>query len=590
MTTVRQILRYARTLGQITEGGVKVLSRPVRCASTQTQQKIIEDGNGKKIFHSPYGEVTPVEKFLHEYTWKDFDVYQNNPALTCSVTGRRYTYSEARDAANYVGRSLLNMGLKKGDVVALIAPNYPDTILSFLGMLEADIVVTTVNPFYTVEEISRQLKNSGAKAIFTAAEIADVALAAAKGNLAPGSPIVVIEDGTKSIPTGTIPFKDLITKGKSLPPIKYTHQSVDDMVVLPYSSGTTGMPKGVVLSHKNLVANMQMVHQTTGHTIWKQSIGSSQEVVPLILPFFHIFGMNAIVLPLLSKGAEIITLPKFTPDMFINVLMSHKVTAMFVVPPILMFFNAHPMIKKEYLDNMHHAICGAAPLGQQDVDQFYERFEMDQDKLKFCQGYGLTETSPVCFIEVTGTKTGSIGRNIAGCDVRLVDPMTKKDVTSPRQSGEIWIRGPHVMKGYFKNEEATNEMMVENDWLRTGDIAYYDEDFDFYVTDRMKELIKVKGFQVAPAELEAILRTHPDVEEAAVIGIKDERCGEVPKAFVMVKDNAKASEEDVKNFLKGKVADYKELQGGVMFVDEIPKNPSGKILRMKLKQLYIQQT
>lgn len=584
MTSVRQILRCARRLGQIQESGATVLNRSVRCASTQARQNIIEDENGKKVFTSPYGNFTPSNMLVQEYIWKNIAEYADKIALECAVTGRKYTFSESRDATNYIGRSLINMGLRKGDVVALIAPNYPEAILAFLGIFDADLVATTVNPAYTLDEIKRQLKDSGAKAIITVAEIARTALLASRGTLAPEAPFVVIEDGTGPIPEGTVPFKDLITRGKTLPPIKNYQMSQNDVVVLPYSSGTTGMPKGVMLTHRNLVSNLEMVDQTVDERMWQRTSGDFQEVLPLILPFFHIFGLNGVVIPRLACGTKIITLPKFVPELFLNVLAKNRVTGLFLVPPVVLFFNASPHVKREYLEGMHHAISGAAPLSSSDVDKFYEKFQLDRSKTRICQGYGLTETSPVVALDTEGIKTGSIGKNVAGCEVRLVDPLTNQDVTGPGQTGEIWVRGPHVMKGYLNNETATREMITENGWLKTGDIGYYDEDFDFFVTDRMKELIKVKGFQVAPAELEALLRTHPDVQEAAVIGIPDARSGEVPKAFVLAKKGSNPSEDDIKNFIKGKVSDYKELRGGVTFVSDIPKSASGKILRMKLRE------
>lgn len=584
MTTVRQILRYARRLGNLPEGS-KILNRSARCASTQAQQKIIENENGKRVFVSPYGEYSFPDMFTHDYVWRNLHEYANRTALVCSVTGRKYTYSQARDAANYIARSLLNLGLRKGDVVALISPNYPETILALLGSLEADLIVTTVNPFYTPEEIAGQLKNSGTKAIITVTEIAKNVAAAAKSSLAPGVPFMVIDDGTGPLPEGVIPFLDLIARGKSLPPLKSSHDNVNDVAILPYSSGTTGLPKGVMLTHKNLVSNMEMTEQTVSGRMWSFSSPEFQEVIPLILPFFHIFGLNSLTLPRLSTGTKIITMPKFIPELFLKVLSTNKTTGIYMVPPLLLFFNASPHVKRELLQNMHHAVIGAAPLSDMDVQRFYDKFDMDEDKLKFCQGYGMTETSPVCFFEVSGKKPGSIGKNIIGCDVRLVDPITNKDITCSNKNGEIWIRGPHVMKGYLNNEEATKNT-IEEGWLKTGDIAYYDKDHDFFVTDRLKELIKVKGFQVAPAELEALLRSHPDVEEAAVIGVPDERCGEVPKAFILPKQGASPKADDLQNYIKGKVTSYKELQGGVTFVDSIPKSPSGKILRIQLKKMY----
>lgn len=583
MTTIRQILRSARRLGNLPEGS-KILNRSARYSSTQTQQKIIENENGKRVFFSPYGEYTYREVFTHDHVWKNFQQYADKTALVCSVTGRKYTYSQARDAANYIARSLVNLGLRKGDVVALISPNYPETILALLGILEADMIATTVNPFYTPDEISRQLKSSGTKAIITVTEIAKNVTMAAETSVAPSTPIMVIDDGSGPLPEGIIPFMDLMTRGKSLSPLKYSHDNVEDIAILPYSSGTTGLPKGVMLTHKNLVSNMEMTEQTVSGRMWDFASPDFQEVIPLILPFFHIFGLNSLTLPRLATGSQLITVPKFVPELFLKVLATNKTTGIYMVPPLLLFFNASPYVKREFLENMHHAIIGAAPLSNMDVQRFYDKFQLNNDALKFCQGYGLTETSPVCCFEVSGKKPGSIGKNVSGCDVRLVDPITNKDITNSGENGEIWIRGPHVMKGYLNDETATKHTM-EDGWLKTGDIAYYDEDIDFFVTDRLKELIKVKGFQVAPAELEALLRSHPDVAEAAVIGIPDERCGEVPKAFIMPKQGASLRADDLQNYIKGKVASYKQLQGGVTFVDNIPKSASGKILRIQLKNM-----
>ncbi|XP_060823756.1 uncharacterized protein LOC132911257 [Bombus pascuorum] len=586
MASVRQIFRCTRRLCQISESGTKVANQFARCTSTQARQKIMEDENGKKIFLSPFGEFTPAKMLIQEYIWKNATKFANNIALECSVTGRKYTYSEARDAANYIGRSLINMGLRKGDVVALISPNYPEAILGTIGILEADLIVTTMNPTYTSDEIKRQLQVANVKAIITVAEIAPIVLQASRDILASGGHLVVIEDGSGPIPDGTVPFKDLIARGKTLPPITSYRMSPDDVAILPFSSGTTGLPKGVMLTHNNLVSNMQMVEQTCEDKLWRPTTADFQEVLPLILPFFHIFGLNGMVLPRIACGAKLITVPKFTPELFINVLMKHKVTGLYIVPPILLFMNACTYIKKHVYDSMHHFISGAAPLSQTDIEKFYQKNQLNTDQLKVCQGYGLTETSPVVTFDLGNSKPGSIGRNVVGCEVRLVNPNTNEDISEQGQCGEIWVRGPHVMKGYLNNESATNDM-IENGWLKTGDIAYYNEDSDFFITDRMKELIKVKGFQVPPAELEAILRSHPDIVEAAVIGLPDEKCGEVPKAFVVTGKGSKVTEEEIKDFIKSKVSEYKQLQGGVTFINEIPKNASGKILRSKLKNEYI---
>lgn len=271
MTSVKQFVRFARRLGQISESGTKVVNRFVRYASTQAQHKFIEDENGKKIFPSPFGDFTPSDTLVHEYIWKNVETFPNRIALECGITGTKYTYAKARDASNYIARSLRNMGLKKGDLVALVAPNYPETILAAVGVLEADLILTTMNPTYTIEEMKKQIKDCEANAIITVAEIAHIVLEARKNTSASSGPFVVIEDGTRSIPEGSVPFKDLITRGKTLPPITHYQMSSNDLAILPYSSGTTGMPKGVMLTHKNLVSNMEMVEYTTKERLWRHT-------------------------------------------------------------------------------------------------------------------------------------------------------------------------------------------------------------------------------------------------------------------------------------------------------------------------------
>ncbi|XP_011143611.1 4-coumarate--CoA ligase 2 [Harpegnathos saltator] len=568
----------------ITNSGIRTLNPALRRASTLAQSRIVKGPNNEKIIKSPYGDLPCLsDMLLHEYVWNKAEDYTDKIALECGVTGKKYTYAQAKDATNYIGRSLQNLGLKKGDVVALVTPNLPDSALGFLGILSAGLICTTMNPQYMADEISRQLTESNAKAIITSTAIASMVLTAANACLPPQTPIIVIDDRTKPIPEGCILFDDLITRGKSLPDTNPSRCSIDDVAVLPFSSGTTGLPKGVMLTHRNLVSNINMCEYSLGDNKFLPTTDTFQDVIPAVLPFFHIYGLNGMLLPGLSKGRKFVTIPKFVPEIYLSVLEKTKATVLYCVPPLILFMATSPFMKNHHLESVDKIFSGAAPLAQSDVDKFYDKFKFDRD-LKFGQGYGLTESSPVAFTESTLKKFSSIGRNVANCEARLVDVTTQRDVSGPGQTGELWIRGPHVMKGYLNNEVATKETLTEDKWLKTGDIAYYDEDYDFYITDRLKELIKVKGFQVPPAELEALLRSHPDVQEAAVVGIPHERYGEVPKAFIVISKDKKPTEQDIQNFVKGKVSDYKELKGGVTFVTDIPKNPSGKILRAHLKK------
>ncbi|TGZ55917.1 uncharacterized protein [Temnothorax longispinosus] len=570
-------------LSRVLDAGMRTINSTLRRASALSgQARIVTGPNNEKIIMSPAGEASYPETLIHEFVWNNIENYPNHVALECGVNGKKYTFAQAKDATYYIGRSLRHMGLNKGDVVALVAPNLPDTVLGFLGSSSAGLVVTTVNPLYTAEEMPRQLLKANAKAVITSSAIASTVLVATRACLPRETPVIVIDDKTGSIPEGLIPFDDLITRGKSLSSVN-PDTTCDDIAVLPFSSGTTGLPKGVMLTHRNLVSNIMMTQSSIN--VFQPTTSTYQEVFPTFLPIFHIYGMNALTFPRLTFGGKIVTIPKFVPETFLNVLEKQKATALYVVPPVVLFLTASPLVKKHHFEHMHMMMSGAAPLAKTDVDRFYEKYSIDPNVFKFHQGYGLTESSPVAFVE-HGHKYSSIGRNIANCQARLVDITTQEDVSTTGQTGELWLKGPHIMKGYLDDEAATKNTLTEDGWLKTGDIAYFDEDFDFYITDRLKELIKVKGFQVPPAELEALLRMHPDVVEAAVIGIPHARHGEVPKAFVVVSKGKKPTEDDIKNFVKGKVSDYKQLEGGVTFVDEIPKNPSGKILRSKLKQNY----
>ncbi|XP_025986662.2 probable 4-coumarate--CoA ligase 3 isoform X1 [Solenopsis invicta] len=574
--------RGIQRLSQIFDAGIRTLNPILRYASTSSQTKIITGPNNEKIIMPPDGEASYPETLVHEFVWNDSENYPNHIALECGISGKKYTFAQAKDATSYIGRSLRNMGLKKGDVVALMAPNFPDTVLSLLGIMSGGLIVTTINPQYTAEEMQKQLLKINAKAMIMSTEIASRVRATTRACLPRETPFIVIDDKTGPMPEGSIPFDDLITRGKSLSPLNI-NTNCDDVALLPFSSGTTGLPKGVMLTHRNLVSNMMMTQTTLNP--FQPTTSTYQEVILAVLPLFHIYGINCTAFPRLAFGGKVVTIPKFQPETFVKVLEKNKITVLFCVPPMVLFLTSSPLVKKHYFDHMHMMLSGAAPLAKTDADRFYEKHNVDPKVLKFRQGYGMTESSPTVCIEL-GQKYSSVGKNIASCQIRLVDIKTQKDITTPGQTGEIWVKGPHIMKGYLNDEEATKNTITDDGWLKTGDVAYFDEDFDFYITDRLKELIKVKGFQVPPAELEAVLRTHPDVEEAAVIGIPHERYGEVPKAFVMVSKGKKPTEDDIKNFVKGKVSDYKQLKGGVTFLDDIPKNPSGKILRSKLKQVY----
>lgn len=576
------VFRGIQRLSRVLDANIRTLNSTLRCATTSSQIKIVKNSNGEKFF-LPSNDISYPESLLHEFVWSNIDNYPDHVALECGVSGKKYTFAQAKDATNYIGRSLRSIGLKEGDVIALVAPNFPDTVLGFLGGLSGGFVISLMNSCCTIDELTKQLSRANAKAIITSSSIASTTLTATKTCLSPETPFIVIDDKTGFIPDGSIPFDDLVTRGKSLPSVS-TNRTFDDVAILPFSSGTTGLPKGVMLTHRNLVSNI-MMNQSSFLDSYNPTTSTYQEVVPLILPFFHIYGLNGVTLSRLTFGAKIVFIPKFVPETFLDILQKKKASYLCCVPSLVLFLSSSPLVKMQHLEHIHTIVSGAAPLTETDVDKLFNKFNIDHSKLKFRQGYGLTECSAVAFVE-RGQKFSSIGKNIDGCLARLVNIETKQDIITPGENGELWIKGPHIMKGYLNDEASTKQILTEDKWLKTGDLAYFDEEYDFFITGRMKELIKVKGFQVPPAELEALLRTHPDVNEAAVIGIPHAKYGEVPKAFIVTNKDKKLMEDDIKNFIKGKVSDYKQLKGGVTFLKEIPKNAAGKILKLKLKNDY----
>lgn len=479
-------------------------------------------------------------------------------AFVEGMTGRTVTYAElAKQIRSFAG-GLKARGVGPGTTWALMAPNLPEYAVVFHGLALAGATVTTLNPTYGAEEIAFQLKDAGATAVVTVELFLDTAKEAAAE--AGGAEVFVIGPGDAT------PFTDLF--GPELAD-QIAVPLGDHPVVLPYSSGTTGFPKGVMLTHQNLVANLV---QTRGHLHMDDS-----DVIFAVLPFFHIYGMQILMNMGLAVGATIVTLPRFDMVQMLELAQEHRITRLFLVPPIVLGLAKHPIVDQYDLSSVNQIFSGAAPLGGEIAEAAAKRLGCG-----VAQGYGMTELSPVSHSVRDGEyKAGSVGTLVAGTDARLVDPDTGEDV-GVGERGEVWVRGPQVMKGYLNNPGATAETIDDDGWLHTGDIGIVDEDGHTFIVDRLKELIKVKGFQVAPAELEALLITHPGVADVAVIGVPDEEAGEVPKAFIVRAPNADVDLEALQAFVLEHLSSYKQVRE-VAFVEAIPKSASGKILRRELR-------
>ena len=512
------------------------------------------------IHRSPFPDVAIPEMPLPAYVFRGMDRWADKPALIDGPSGRTLTFKELKGAAMRVAAGLHARGFQKGDVFAVFSPNLPEYAVVFYGVLSAGGVITTTNPLYKADELAHQLEDAGAKYLITIPQFLETAQAAA--DRAGVEDVFVFGEAE-----GATPFAALLRHGADVP--EGTIDARDDLAVLPYSSGTTGLPKGVMLTHYNLVANIEQ-------TLAVEKL-SSDEVVIGILPFYHIYGMVVVMSMALAAGCTIVTMPRFDLEQFLQLLQDRKVSTAFVVPPIILALAKHPVVDGYDLSALQYVVSGAAPLPQAVAQGCADRLDVSVR-----QGYGLTETSPVTHFIPRGydVKITSVGFPIPNTEVRIVDVGSEED-QPVNEPGELWMRGPQVMKGYHDNPQATRDMIDGAGWLHTGDIGYVDENGYFYVIDRVKELIKYKGLQVAPAELEAVVQAHPAVADAAVIPSPDEEAGEVPKAFIVKKPHTDVTAQEIMDFVAERVAPYKKVRR-VEFIDEIPKVPSGKILRREL--------
>lgn len=573
VSSARASLKYRRPFS--TSSCKNVYSGRVSDNLVKHQSKVAAPG----ILESLYGDVEVPNMTLPQYIWKNFQEWADKPLITCGSSGRSYTYAEGRYISSAFATALLSkLRLDKGDVVGLLMPNIPEYVFSIHGALEAGLTVTFANPLYTPGEILRQFENAEVKCCVTIPQLLPV-IQAVTPKLQNYKGTIVV--GEKSDLSNKIyGFQDIVTNTK--PNLPFPDVSPNEIALLPYSSGTTGMPKGVILTHRNCVANLEQCK----HPAFVDHIPTSadyQERILSVLPFFHIYGFNGILNVVLMYGMHVITIPKFTPEAYIECVLKYKPTLLFVVPSLLLFLASHPAIKSEHLASIKEVTCGAAPATKSLIDKFKEK--VGRHDIIIRQGYGMTETAPCTLLtphNMPISKMGSAGQLVKGTYAKVVS-LTTNEPLGPQVSGELYIQGPQVMVGYLKNEKATQETLDSEGWLHTGDVAYYDEDGYFYIVDRTKELIKVKGNQVSPTELESIVMQIPGVADVAVVGIPDVLAGELPRAFVVKKPGSSLTEDDIVKFVDNKVAPYKKLGGGVRFLDVIPRNPAGKVLRNELK-------
>jgi acyl-CoA synthetase (AMP-forming)/AMP-acid ligase II len=512
-------------------------------------------------FASRFPEVAIPEMPYHTLILQNVAKVREKPAFIDGPSGRTLTFGDVESGARRIASSLARRGFRKGDVFAIFLPNVPEYALVFHGVLMLGGVVTTANPLYTADELAVQLKGTRARFVVTIVGFLDKVTTAAKQSRI--EEIFVLGEAA-----GATPLAALLQGDGDLPEVVIHPRT--DLAVLPYSSGTSGHPKGVMLTHYNLVS---VTHQIEGVGI--RSFDENARVLA-VLPFFHAYGMVVLMNFPLYRMASCVTMPRFDLEQFLQIVQDRKVTHLYVVPPIVIALAKHPAVKRFDLTSVRLVNSGAAPLDAGVQDDAARRLDA-----VVTQGYGMTETSVAISItpdQPDLVRAGSVGLLLPNMEALIIDPATGSEL-GPNENGEICVRGPNVMQGYLDNAAANAEAFMGGGWLRTGDIGHIDENGYFCIVDRLKELIKYKGMQVAPSELEGILLSHPGIADGAVIPIPDDEAGEIPKAFVVLKGAITPTE--IMDYVSARVAPHMKIRA-VEIVSEIPKSPTGKILRRVL--------
>lgn len=527
---------------------------------------------------------------LYELLRRTAQVYPNNTAI--QFFGKRIAYRELDSLTDRFAAALSGLGVKKGDRVALFLPNMPEFVIAYYGALKVGAVVTAVSPLSKEREAAHQLHDAEAETVVVLDVFYPVVKAIQGRTVLKRAIVARMKDfmpGAKAflggllgkVPSrrvepaeGVYFFSELLAKYAyaEAPEVRVFPRS--DVAALQYTGGTTGVPKGAMLTHSNLVSNAVMCAE------WLTARTSS-EVFLTVLPLFHIYGMTTSMNAAVYLAGAMVLLPRFQPKEVLKVIQQYKVTIFCGVPTMYSVLVGHPDVGKYNLSSLKFCISGAAPLNVEVQRRF-----MKASGGVLVEGYGLSECSPVTHCNpldktLKTVKVGSIGVPWPDTEAMIVD-LKSGEEAKVGKTGELAVRGPQVMKGYWNMPEET-DVVLRDGWLYTGDVGRMDEDGYFFITDRKKDMIKYKGYSVYPRELEAILMEHPAVKECAVASKIDETAGEIPKAFIVLKEGASASEEELMDYVKERVAPYKRIRE-IEFRKELPKTLLGKALRRQLKK------
>ncbi len=503
--------------------------------------------------------------------------------------GKGISYRELEEASNCFAHALIKLGVKKGDRVAIMLPNVPQCVVAYYGALKSGAVVVMTNPLYTERELLIQLADSGAEIVVTL-DLFFPKIDAIKKETALKSvvltsvqealpwflgllyPIKAKKEGQWIHIVKAPPVYDMGEMIRDAPPIPPNVTVVpDDLALLQYTGGTTGSPKGVMLTHRNLVTNTLQCRN------WMPDLKAGEEVFLSVIPFFHVYGMSTCMNLAIYLGSTLVLLPKFVTKDVLCAIKKNRPTIFMGVQAMYVAINNFPGVNADDLSSIHTCISGAGPLHL----EVQRRFEALTGG-KLVEGYGLSETSPVTHVNpIRGRrKEGSIGLPISDTLARVVDLETGTKPLPVGESGELIIQGPQVMQGYWNKPKESSDVLRDR-WLYTGDIARMDEDGYFFIVDRKKDMIKSRGENVYPREVEEVLYRHPKVAEAVVVGLPDPFLGEMIKAYIVLKEGVSATPEEVTQFCRGELAKFKVPQQ-IEFREGLPKTVIGKVLRRVL--------
>ena len=528
---------------------------------------------GNIVYSGPLNcDETDNYRSLGHLILERYKSFGNTTVMIDGVTGQEYSAKFMYDSIVRLAYCLKKLGVKSGDVVGLCSENCIEFAITQFACFAVNAAVSPLNTTYSERELHHAINLSKPKVMFASQQtIENVAKVANKNVFVK----ILITFGKTSPSSKILTFKNLMEDRNIKSSSDFNPEAADkheEVALIVCSSGTTGMPKGVQLTQNNVLT-------TLASELAPSAISLSDVNLLTVIPWFHSFGCVTLITTAVM-GTTLVFLPRFDEHLFLSSIEKYRVMVAFMVPPLMVFLAKNPIVDKYDVSSLMLLLCGAAPLSKETEDQIKERIGVPLIR----QGYGLSESTLSLLVQTNDLcKPGSVGALKPGLYAKVIDPETGKTLGS-NQRGELCFKGGCIMKGYIGDTAAT-QTAIQDGWLHTGDVGYFDENFEFFIVDRIKELIKYKGFQVPPAELEALLLTHQKIQDVAVIGKPDEEAGELPMAFVVKQANVELSENDVIQFVAERVSPAKKLRGGVRFVNNIPKNPSGKILRRVLRDM-----